>query len=234
MGCLNPLEKIKNINIRMQKFLETNSEKFGFFFDIQRMADIISSLEKKGDDYASPILNDDEFEIFKKFKIKKRKTEWLSGRIAGKNAFTSYISSLRCTNRVSNISILNNQARAPYIVNYPELYLSISHSYEYAVAVIAPFKIGIDIEKIEPRPDSLAHYFCSQEEQALLKKDSTRKDELLTFFWSRKEAVSKFLGLGGKMNFKQISTVNDEIDISQEKIWLVSGECDEYWVSIAL
>ncbi len=218
----------------MQKFLETNAQKFGFFFGIQRMEDIISSLDEKGDDYVSSALKDDEFEIFKKFKIKKRKVEWLSGRIAGKNAFTSYISSLHCTNRVSNISILNNQARAPYIVNYPELYLSISHSNEYAVAVIAPFKIGIDIEKIESRPDALAHYFCSQEEQALLEKEPMRKDGLLTFFWSRKEAVSKFLQLGGKLNFKQICTVNDEVEVSQERIRLMSGMSGGYWISIAI
>jgi len=122
----------------------------------------------------------------------------------------------------------------PYIVNHPELQVSISHSHEYAVAVIAPFKIGIDIEKIEPRPDSLAHYFCSQEERAELEKEPMQKDELMTFFWSRKEAVSKFLHLGGKLNFKQISTVNDEIEISQERIRLISGECEGYWVSIAI
>lgn len=218
----------------MQEFLETNAQKFGFFFGIQHIADMIASLDENGVGYASSILTDEENRVFKHLKIKKRKVEWLSGRIAAKKAFASYMSSLHCTNRVSSISILNNQARAPYIVGHPELHLSISHSHEYAVALIARFKIGIDIEKIEPRPDSLAHYFCSQEERAMLEQEPMRKDELLTYFWSRKEAVSKFLGLGGKMNFKQISTVNDEIEISQEKIRLVSGECEGYWVSIAV
>ena len=218
----------------MQKFLETNAQKFGFFYAIHRIADVSSELNKKGDDYASSILNDDEYEIFKKFKIKKRKMEWLSGRIAAKQAFTSYTASVLSTNEISKISILNNQARVPYIVNYPELHLSISHSYEYAVAVIATFNIGIDIEKIEPRPDALAHYFCSQEEQDALEKGPMCKEELMTFFWSRKEAVSKFLQLGGKLNFKQINTVNDEVEVSQEKIQLVSGDYDGYWVSIAV
>ena len=218
----------------MQKFLETNAQKFGFFYAIQNIADVASLFNKKGDDFASSVLNDDEYEIFKRFKIKKRKVEWLSGRGAAKQAFANYTASLHNTNRVSNISVLNNQARVPYIVNYPDLYVSISHSHEYAVAVIAPFKIGIDIEKIEPRPDALAHYFCSQEERAMLEKESMRRDEWMTFFWSRKEAVSKFLQLGGKLNFKKISTVNDEVEVSQEKIRLVSGECDGYWISIAI
>jgi len=217
----------------MQEFLETNAQKFGFFYRIQSIAELALLLDEKGDEYASPVLNDDEFEIFKKFKIKKRKVEWLSGRIAAKQAFANYTASLHCTNRILNISILNNKARAPYITDHPELYLSISHSFEYAVAVVAPFKIGIDIEKIEPRPDALANYFCSQEERAVLEQEPMRKDELMTFFWSRKEAVSKFLGLGGKLNFKQISTVNDEVEVSQEKIRLVSGMSGGYWISIA-
>ncbi len=218
----------------MHQFLEIISQKFGFFFGVQPIADVILKLDQKGDEYASAVLNVDEFEIFKKFKIKKRKVEWLSGRIAGKQAFANYISSLHCTNRILTISILNNQARSPYIVEHPELYLSISHSNEYAVAVIARFKIGIDIEKIEPRPDSLANYFSSDEEKEVLKNEPLRKDDLITFFWSRKEAVSKFLGLGGKLNFKQISTVNDEIEVSQEKIRLVSGMHDGYWISMAI
>lgn len=218
----------------MQKFLETNAQKFGFFYAIQNIADVTLDLNEKGDDYASSRLNDDEYEIFKKFKIKKRKAEWLSGRVAAKQAFSSYTAYLHNTNEISKISILNNQERVPYIVNYPELHLSISHSYEYAVAIIAPFKIGIDIEKIEPRPDALANYFCSQEERALLKTEPMRKNTLMTFFWSRKEAVSKFLQLGGRLNFKQISTVNDEIEISQERIRLISAECNGYWVSIAV
>ena len=218
----------------MQKFLETNAQKFGFFYAVQNIADVNLELNEKGDGYVTSILNNDEYQIFKKFKITKRKVEWLSGRIAAKQAFANCTASLNCTNEILKISILNNQTRVPYIVNYPELHLSISHSNEFAVAVIAPFKIGIDIEKTEPRPDALAHYFCSQEEQALLEKQPMRKDDLLTFFWSRKEAVSKFLGLGGKLNFKQISTVNDEIEFSQVKIRLVSGECDGYWVSIAV
>jgi len=216
----------------MQTFLETNAQKLGFFYRIQSIAEIALLLDEKGDEYASPVLNDDEFEIFKKFKIKKRKVEWLSGRIAGKQAFANYTASLHYPNRISKISFLNNQARAPYIVDHPELHLSISHSYEYAVAIVAPFKIGIDIEKIEPRPDALANYFCSQEERQMLENEPLRKDELMTFFWSRKEAISKFLGLGGKLNFKQICTVNDEI--AQDRIRLVSGECDGYWVSIAV
>ncbi len=218
----------------MQEFLETNAQKFGFFFGIQSIGDAGSMLDQKGDDYASSILDADEFEIFQKFKIKKRKAEWLSGRLAAKKAFANCTASLHYPNRISKISVLNNQARAPYFVDHPELHLSISHSYEYAVAVVAPFKIGIDIEKIEPRPDSLAHYFCSQEERVMLAQEPMRKDELMTFFWSRKEAISKFLGLGGKLNFKQIDTVNDEVEMPQKKIRLVSGECDGYWVSIAV
>jgi phosphopantetheinyl transferase (holo-ACP synthase) len=218
----------------MQKFLKKISKKFCFFFGIQNIVNINLQLNEKGNAYASSVLTDTEYSIFEKLKIKKRKAEWLSGRIASKRAFAKHIEFLNNSNIVSTISILNNQNRSPYIVNHPELHLSLSHSHEYAVAVIAPFNIGIDIEKIEPRPDSLAGYFCSQEERAVLETDPMQKDELMTFFWSRKEAVSKFLQLGGKLNFNQISTVNDKVEISKESIRLISEECDGYWISVGL
>lgn len=218
----------------MQKSLETIAQKFCFFFGIQNIADINSQLNEKGDEYASSVLTDVEYSIFKKFKIKKRKMEWLSGRIASKKAFANYIESLNNSNLTSNISILNNQNRSPYIVNHPELHLSLSHSHEYAVAVIAPFKIGIDIEKIESRPDALANYFCSKEERAVLETKPMQKDELMTFFWSRKEAVSKFLKLGGKLNFKHITTVNDKVGISKGRIRLISQKCYGYWISVGV
>jgi phosphopantetheinyl transferase len=56
---------------------------------------------------------------------------------------------------VRHFSVLNDGAGAPFIAEHPELTLSLSHSHDYAVAVIAHDAIGIDIEKIEPRPLAL-------------------------------------------------------------------------------
>jgi phosphopantetheinyl transferase (holo-ACP synthase) len=218
----------------MQNFLEIIARKFCFFYGIQNIVDINLQLNEKASAFASSVLTDVEYSIFKKLKIKKRKVEWLSGRIASKQAFVNYAESSNNSNLSSNISILNNQNRSPYVINHPELNLSISHSHEHAVAVIAPFKIGIDIEKIEPRADALVNYFFSQEERVIIENKPMQKDELLTFFWSRKEAVSKFLKLGGKLNFKKINTVNNKVEISKERIRLISGKCDGYWLSVGV
>jgi phosphopantetheinyl transferase len=135
------------------------------------------------------------------------------------------------------ISVLNNQDRVPYVLDHPEVHLSITHSHGYAIAVVAPFDIGIDLEKIERRPLSLTHYFFSEEEQQLASEgepDSSDRDELITRIWSRKEAVSKFLKRGGSLDFKHLNVVSDEVETSREMIRLLSAEKDGYCISLAM
>jgi 4'-phosphopantetheinyl transferase len=69
---------------------------------------------------------------------------------------------------------------------------SITHKPEYVGAVVAPLPIGIDIEKICARPESLFERTASDAEWALA--DTTAS----TFFryWTAKEAVLKAGGIG--------------------------------------
>ncbi len=71
---------------------------------------------------------------------------------------------------------------------------SITHKPEYVGAVVAPSPIGIDIEKICARTESLFHKTASDAEWALADVTAT------TFFryWTAKEAVLKAAGTGLK------------------------------------
>ena len=74
------------------------------------------------------------------------------------------------------------------------IYWSITHKAEYVGGVIAPYPIGIDIEKICSRTEALFQKTATEAEWSLA--DKTFK----TFFryWTAKEAVLKAAGIGLK------------------------------------
>jgi 4'-phosphopantetheinyl transferase len=73
------------------------------------------------------------------------------------------------------------------------VFWSISHKPKYVAAVVSNAKIGIDIEEIKPRNESLLDYIASGNEWEL-----SRNKSWSTFFryWTAKEAVLKALGIG--------------------------------------
>jgi len=77
------------------------------------------------------------------------------------------------------------------------LRFSLSHTADLAALAVAPFEVGLDIEMIRPIDRDLPEqFFCRQERDAL--RALPEPAWLAAFFrcWTRKEAVSKALGLG--------------------------------------
>jgi len=72
-------------------------------------------------------------------------------------------------------------------------YWSLSHKSKYVAAVVSREKIGIDIEEIKPRSESIFSLVASEEEWELGKDRSW-----CTFFryWTAKEATLKAVGVG--------------------------------------
>jgi 4'-phosphopantetheinyl transferase len=71
-------------------------------------------------------------------------------------------------------------------------YWSLSHKPKYVAAVVSKDKVGIDIEEMKPRAESLFAYVASDEEWGLKEKSWG------TFFryWTAKEAALKVIGIG--------------------------------------
>jgi phosphopantetheinyl transferase len=223
----------------VEAFLQENGRRFGFSSAVQDTAEVAANLDAEGDAYAATIVTDEERLLFGRLRVHKRRVEWLAGRIAAKRAF-GRLSALRGDfAAVPQISVLSRANRAPYIDAFPELRVSISHSHDYAVAVIAPFGIGVDIEKTEPRPRGLAEYFFSTEEQVLLDgmTEPARRHELVTLLWSRKEALSKFLLRGGELAFRELNVIPDRVCVTGRFpgwVRLVSGTPAGYCLTLAL
>jgi phosphopantetheinyl transferase len=145
------------------------------------------------------------------------KTDFLAGRVALKTAFNQYLSKNKI-HSLEKVVINNSQSGQPYIEGYETLHCSIGHSYGLGVGAVAPFRIGVDVEKIRPHKDSLANYIA----------------EL-------KESVMKALGVGFKISPRQVKIMRQgnkffEVEVSDSKpsywyVWPVDTE--DYYISVA-
>ncbi|MFZ1984739.1 MAG: 4'-phosphopantetheinyl transferase superfamily protein [Desulfatitalea sp.] len=73
------------------------------------------------------------------------------------------------------------------------IYWSLSHKEDMVAAVVAPWPVGIDLEKMRPITPGLYKRLADASEWAL----APRKDEVIFFrYWTAKEAVLKAVGKG--------------------------------------
>lgn len=90
-------------------------------------------------------------------------------------------------------------------------YWSLSHKPKYVAAVVSKYKVGIDIEEMKPRTESLFSYVASDEEWALKEKSW----DTLFRYWTAKEATLKVIGIGiSGLKTCRIISVPDENHIS--------------------
>ncbi len=90
------------------------------------------------------------------------------------------------------------------------IYWSISHKPKYVAAVVSKDKVGIDIEEMKPRAESLFAHVASDEEWELKERSWN------TFFryWTAKEAILKVIGIGiSGLKACRIISVPDESHI---------------------
>lgn len=210
--------------------LESINKAYGFEFYV---ADMRKIREKHLNLLST--LSEKEIEYFDTLKIEKNKIQWLSGRYAVKSALFKYKLERAVLMDFSCIDVLKGVDSAPYILQYPDICVSITHSFPYCIGLIANKNIGIDLEKISELKKSLIYHFYAKGEQDILEeKEGTNEYWQQTMiFWTRKEAVSKFLRLGMKMNFKKLDTSTKTITIDNSSICLKSFICGEFALSIA-
>jgi 4'-phosphopantetheinyl transferase len=102
--------------------------------------------------------------------------------------------------------LLKDENGAPLPTN--GCFWSISHKSEYVAGVVAPHRIGVDIEKFRPCSDGLFKKTGSDEEWGLVDSDP---QTLFFRYWTSKEAVLKTAGRGiGDLSKCKIIRVMDE------------------------
>lgn len=144
----------------------------------------------------------------------RRKSEWLAGRIAAKDAARRWLWG-QGHGPIFPIEIAVHEdpvGRPTLRCSYADdLRVSIAHKGVTAVARVAQgHDVGIDLERIESRTSSFEESAFTAAERRLL--PDVDRDEWQTRFWAAKEATAKRLGtgLGGDPRRFPISAVEGE------------------------
>ena len=114
-----------------------------------------------------------------------KQRDWLAGRITMK-AVTDFFG-------VKYEGLKKDVNGKPYLVNSPA-HVSLSHSYRYVACIIDTQQaVGVDIELIKHKIDTMKHRFLSEEELA---KVGTNV-KTITEYWCGKEVLYKIYGRRG-------------------------------------
>ncbi|MDP4180222.1 MAG: 4'-phosphopantetheinyl transferase superfamily protein [Bacillota bacterium] len=225
--------------------LDKISSKYGFEFCVVDMKEIEKRINSEFDlaqempiDVGLALSNAEKAHLYS-IKLQKNRIQWIAGRYAVKSALFKYKLLSGSFMDLSCIDILKGADSAPYIPQYPNITVSITHSFPYCIGIVSERKIGVDIENIFMPDDSLIQYFYTDNEKAVLKDKCCLKDysEKAVIFWTRKEAVSKLLKLGMQLNFKKLDTSSDSIFLNYENginVKLISFCCDCFCASLAV
>jgi phosphopantetheinyl transferase (holo-ACP synthase) len=110
-------------------------------------------------------------------------------------------------------------SKKPHLSN-GKIHFSISHCGDYAAAIVSEDKFaGIDVELVTPKIELVKTRFLRDDELKLAvsanAESHTKEHQLLTLFWSSKEAIFKWYGHGAlsfknNMGIRNVFLENDE------------------------
>lgn len=130
------------------------------------------------------------------------------------------------------------------VVAGDDLHVSIAHAgrgaESLAAAAVAPRRLGLDLERIQPRRADLYQRILRPEEYALLDRLPLDHDAAQTLLWSLKEAVLKGLHTGLRRSTRSIHLVSlgdgrAQADAGDGSHWALHyGRRGGCWVSVAL
>lgn len=224
---INIYYEIKQSHSKSQDLLNSSIS----FIDI---TNVQKRLERKGENAYNNYLTEWEYSYLNSLKIPKRRTDFLSGRLAGKRAVKRHFSKNCNGNKdavdslqFGDIEIKRTVTGRPLVFikdgsrNGSNDYLiSLSHTDRVAASIVCNKDeckgIGIDIEKIEKRDNTLLNVAFTEDEIIKLKQrslDRTNKtlslfDYQLNRLWSIKEAVLKSMGVGVNIDLKDVEIVD--------------------------
>lgn len=143
-------------------------------------------------------LTDAEREVLARFRVPKRRGDWLLGRWVAKRALVLAGEA----SRESDVAILASVSGAPeafVLGRCAGVALSLTHSHGIAVAALGPagVRLGIDLEAIEERTAGFLGDWFTEAEQAFVMGAGPGESALAaTLVWSAKESVMKALREG--------------------------------------
>ncbi|MEA3203384.1 MAG: hypothetical protein QOI63_1059, partial [Thermoplasmata archaeon] len=132
-----------------------------------------------------------------KFTVPKRAQEWRAGRLAAKQAVAQMVPA-----RPADVEVRGDETGKPmvFVAGQPaDLRLSLTHRDGLAVAAVAAAPLGIDLESVEPKPQSFLEEAFALSELKGLMEASARGEDIavqVACLWTAKEAALKRAGVG--------------------------------------
>ncbi len=136
-------------------------------------------------------------------------------RIEGKILLKKMLSYWKLDKEYKLENIKKSAENKSFFDNY--LDFSIAHSYNMVVCAIAfNSKIGIDIEQIKPVDwQRFEDYFTENEFNFL--ENSQQPDSDFYLLWTKKEALSKAIGIGIELDFKSIDVKENRVIVDEKE-----------------
>jgi len=196
--------------------------------DLQRLEETI--VLEGGEKALRGSLSSTEQELLNKFKLAKRRREWLGGRLAAKYAVDRLLELVQSRQYAlpwADYSILGDDYGRPHIsadckTGAPMPDISISHSGSFAAALAVRKGFGgLDLQEITPKILKVKDRFCTPGEERIL-RDSipvapANIAGLLTKLWSAKEALRKVARLQTLPGFLEMKLVEINCGQRQDK-----------------
>lgn len=161
----------------------------------------------RGDAWLSPA----ERVAYSRLAIPKRRGDWLLGRWAARRAIVLGAEAAPG----DDLDVLASSSGAPeaFVAGRPASFtLSISHSHGVAAAALAPSgtRLGVDLERIEPRPGAfLEDWFTPSERMFVAAQRAGETPLAATLVWSAKESVMKALREGLRIAPRDVEAAPD-------------------------
>lgn len=151
-----------------------------------------------------------ERDTYDGFRFDQRRRTWLAGRYAAKSLLSNAMDGDLGPDQ---IVIANNDLGAPLAIvsgkRVPGC-LSISHTGEWGAAAFASsgIQVGIDIERITMRSGAFVRDYFTAHEVELVSAANGNAAETITLIWSAKEALLKAMGVGLRLDTRQVEVLS--------------------------
>jgi len=180
-------------------------------------------------------LSDEERARLDEFGAASRRHEFIAGRAAARRLLANLLDI-----DPSQVSLRQSDGGA-VIVEESEWSVSIAHSNHRALAAAAPYRIGVDLEHIEPRNPDVARFLLRPDERERLHELPYEWNRSLLLCWTLKEAVLKARRTGFRSSPKALHLeIRPEdqtavIDDADGTAWrLHFAELSGYWASVGM
>lgn len=160
-----------------------------------------------------------------------RRTEWLFGRIAAKEAVRRFLKDYyQARWSYADVTICANDLGKPYAIGEwldflsAKLDIAIAHTSQFVIALAgANVKIGVDVESVQR---NLSEEFTAgvfNHEELELAATAVNPSQAIIKFWCAKEAVSKALGVGLRYSPKDLRVTGYDFEAGRITMRLFGG-----------